>query len=45
MEKLKKLNKSVLYRKFEKILKGHKIALPDPVWATSFDSEVETCVM
>jgi hypothetical protein len=33
MEKLKKLNKSVLYRKFEKILKGHRIAIADPIWA------------
>jgi hypothetical protein len=44
-EKHKLINKNIMKRKLEKLLKGHTISKPHEFWARDIDLEVSTCIM
>lgn len=44
-EKHKLINKNIMKRKLEKLLKGHSMAKPNDYWALDTDPEVSTCIM
>lgn len=45
VEKQKLINKNIMKRKLEKLLKTHTIAKPNEIWSKELDVNVTTCIM